>query len=54
MKKLQGVTTGDIEAATGRFDEIAHVALVNLWRCRSAAALQTVPSRSCKALDRLT
>ena len=44
MKKLKGVTAEGVEAVTGCFYEITHVALMNPRRCRRAAALQLAPS----------
>jgi hypothetical protein len=54
MKNLKGVTIEKIGTVAGYFYEIAHVTLVNSWRCRWTAAPQSVPRRSCKALDRAT
>jgi len=44
MEKLKSVTAEDIEAVTGCFDEITHVALMNPRRCWRAASLQSAPS----------
>jgi hypothetical protein len=44
MKKLKSVTAEEIEAVTGCFYEITHVALMNPWRCSRAAALQSAAS----------